>query len=219
TGQVITTVSQVLNEMNTEIIRLGIQNIASIFVSPLGSRRISMSSHSWNTSTFNQYIQQLNDDASVREYLMKSMKDLVTTTWNNILLHASSLALLTHAINELTRDTFMLASSKCRDMAITLESMARMVSSDDVKKIGNQLVQCAANVLSAVNVPLQQRGTILELDLNRSSATSNDYDDDMYLNLNLNGIFMKENEPSYERNFYHQKRTVASLQCHQYWIA
>ncbi|CAM4846598.1 unnamed protein product, partial [Rotaria magnacalcarata] len=188
TGQVITTVSQVLNEMNTEIIRLGIQNIASIFVSPLGSRRISMSSHSWNTSTFNQYIQQLNDDASVREYLMKSMKDLVTTTWNNILLHASSLVLLTHAINELTRDTFMLASSKCRDMAITLESMARMVSSDDVKKIGNQLVQCAANVLSAVNVPLQQRGTILELDLNRSSATSNDYDDDMYLNLNLNGI-------------------------------
>ncbi|CAF4491135.1 unnamed protein product, partial [Rotaria magnacalcarata] len=105
TGQVITTVSQVLNEMNTEIIRLGIQNIASIFVSPLGSREIPMSSHSWNTFTFNQYIQQLNDDASVREYLMKSMKDLTTTTWNNILLHASSLALLTHAINELTRDT------------------------------------------------------------------------------------------------------------------
>ncbi|CAM4932617.1 unnamed protein product [Rotaria socialis] len=184
------------------------QNIASIFVSPLGSREIPMSPHSWNTSTFNQYIQQLNDDASVREYLMKSMNDLTTTTWNNILLQASSIALLTHAINELTRDTSMLASSKCRDMAFTLKSMARMVSSNDVENIGNHLIQCATNVLSAVNAPLQQRGAILELDLNRSSATANDYDDDMYLNLNLNGIFMKENEPSYERNFYHQKRTA-----------
>ncbi|CAF4809049.1 unnamed protein product [Rotaria socialis] len=139
---------------------------------------------------------------------MKSMNDLTTTTWNNILLQASSIALLTHAINELTRDTSMLASSKCRDMAFTLKSMARMVSSNDVENIGNHLIQCATNVLSAVNAPLQQRGAILELDLNRSSATANDYDDDMYLNLNLNGIFMKENEPSYERNFYHQKRTA-----------
>ncbi|CAF4948762.1 unnamed protein product, partial [Rotaria socialis] len=128
----------------------------------------------------------------VREYLMKSMNDLTTTTWNNILLQASSIALLTHAINELTRDTCMLASSKCRDMALTLKSMARMVSSDDVKKIGNQLIQCATNVLSAVNVPLQQRGAILELDLNRSSATANDYDDDMsvreYLMKSMNDL-------------------------------
>lgn len=81
----------------------------------------------------------------------------------------------------------MIASSKCRDLALALQLMVTKVSFEDVEIAVNHIIQCATNVLSvrqvyhyslmdlfvcfekAVNMPLQKRGTILDLDLARAS--------------------------------------------------
>lgn len=55
--------------------------------------------------------------------------------------------------------------------------MAKRISYEDARDVSNQLTQCATNIRTGVNSPLQGRTAILDLDLLRtnSSSTENTY--------------------------------------------
>lgn len=92
----------------------------------------------------------------------------------------------------------MIASSKCRSLAIALQSLITQVRFEDVEIAANHILQCATNVLSvreiylcllidliilflkAVNMPLQKRGMVLDLDVARSNIVA-EYDDNIDL--------------------------------------
>lgn len=90
----------------------------------------------------------------------------------------------------------MLASEKCYQLSIVLQSMSTQISYEDAQTAATDLVQCAANVLTvrwrsnskrissddylkAVNGPLQQRTNVLDLDYSRSNTLPDDYDTDL----------------------------------------
>jgi hypothetical protein len=73
----------------------------------------------------------------------------------------------------------MLASNKCYQLALNLLSMATMISYDDVQIAAGYITQSANNILTAVNGPLQQRTTILDLDRSRANNFPSDYDTDL----------------------------------------
>ncbi|CAF4464255.1 unnamed protein product [Rotaria socialis] len=209
-AQLVTTISQTVNQITNNTITTAIATgmpAASIFISPLGGQKIEGSSESANESTIKEYMRLLNDHASTREFLMESVTNTNSSEWGHLLLQASSLARLTQATNQLTRKTCKLASAKCREIAIALNQRATKVSYEDIEMIANQIIPCATNVLSAINMPLQQRGKILELDSSRSGGISEDNNDDTNSELdgaNLNSFDSKD-EPSHERNIYYQK--------------
>ena len=53
------------------------------------------------------------------------------------------------------------------------------ISQEDAEVCATQLFQCASNLLSAVNGPLQQRTTILNLDSERAVEFPEDYETDL----------------------------------------
>lgn len=118
--------------------------LTSIAVSALGSSIFE--TKSVNKTHMNQYRTEMNSQANAREYLISSMIDLPITTINSIKLQASSLTQLTQATNQLTRYVLTMAS--------------------------NQSIQCAINVQTGVNSPLQKRTIILDLDLLRANQSS-----------------------------------------------
>ncbi len=60
-----------------------------------------------NKSALNEYNQNLNIYANARDYLITFTKNLAITTVNSIQLQASSLAQMTQATNQLTRNTLV----------------------------------------------------------------------------------------------------------------
>jgi len=60
-----------------------------------------------NQSALDEYNKQLNSIANVRDYLITFTKNLAITTVTSIQLQASSLAQITQATNQLTRNTLV----------------------------------------------------------------------------------------------------------------
>ena len=65
-----------------------------------------------------------------------------------------------------------MASNKCYDLSVALYSKANLISYEDAQMASNQLIQCAINVQTGVNSPLQKRTIILDLDLLRANQSS-----------------------------------------------
>jgi hypothetical protein len=60
-----------------------------------------------NKSALDEYNQNLNTYANARDYLITFTTNLAITTSNSIQLQASSLAQITQATNQLTRNTLV----------------------------------------------------------------------------------------------------------------
>ena len=73
----------------------------------------------------------------------------------------------------------MTASEKCYQLALSLYSMSTIIPYEDVQTAANQIAQCTSNVLTAINGPLQQRTTVLDLDYSRANTFPQDYDTDL----------------------------------------
>ncbi|CAF4251361.1 unnamed protein product, partial [Adineta steineri] len=87
---------------------------------------------------------------------------------------------------------------------------------EDVQLSATQLIQCAANVLTAVNGPLQQRTTILDLDYSRATTFPADYDTDLESAWSNPNLFADGNDFSWEtiernRNIYYQKQLANQI--------
>ncbi|CAF3596750.1 unnamed protein product [Rotaria sp. Silwood1] len=218
-SQIVTSLSQQFNTMNNQAIETAISNGISsttIAISPLGSKTQQSSSVSPNASALAEYNKQLNTYANVRDSLVTYITNLTITTADSIKLQASSLAQFTQATNQLTRTTIMLASDKCYQLAWALHSMATIIASEDVQIAANYISQCANNVLSSVNGPLQQRTTILDLDWSRANNFPIDYDTDMESEWSNPNLFADNNDFSWEtiqkgRNSYYQKQIADQI--------
>ncbi|CAF1644087.1 unnamed protein product [Adineta ricciae] len=219
-GQIVNSVSQTLNQMNTESINNAISNglvATEIFVSSLEStstpKTISTSS---NNSFSSEYEKDLNNQANVRDYLVNFYANLLITTSNSIILQSSSLAQLTQSTNQLTRNVLQIASDRCYQLTIALYSLKTKISFEDMQTAATQLIQCASNVLIGINGVLQERMLILDSDYSRANSLSDDYNTDIeseWSNLNL---FADGNDFSIEtieknRNIYYQKQLANEI--------
>ncbi|CAF4054709.1 unnamed protein product [Adineta steineri] len=218
-GQVITSISQQFNRMNNKNIDQAISNgvpSTSISISSLEDQNIQGSSILLNKSALIEFNNKLNMYANTREYLMQFITKLVITNSYSIQLQSSLLAQLTKATNQLTRTTLKSVSDKCYQLAIMLNSIKTNIPYEDVQSAATQLIQCAANPLSAVNGPLQQRISILDSDSTQATTFPSDCDTDLdfaWSNLNL---FADGNDFSWgtiqkNRNIYYQKQLANQI--------
>ncbi|CAF4158129.1 unnamed protein product, partial [Adineta steineri] len=218
-GQMIISLSQEFNQMNSENLHKAISNgisAVNISVSLLGSQRLQQISIPMNESALINYNIELNSLANVQDYLVTFLTNLLITTSNSIILQSTSLAQLTQATNQLTRNTLMLVSNRCYELSAALYAMFEKISYEDAQSASNQLFQCASNILNAVNGPLQGRTDVLDLDYSRANVISTDYDTDLeseWSNLNL---FSDGNDFSIEtieknRNIYYQKQLANQI--------
>jgi len=95
---------------------------------------------------------------------------------------------LTKSTNQLTRNTISVAADRCFRLTLALQSISMKISQEDAEVCSTQLFQCASNLLSAVNGPLQQRTTILDLDSQRAKEFPSDYETDLeseWMKINL----------------------------------
>ncbi|CAF4252796.1 unnamed protein product [Adineta steineri] len=218
-GQMIISLSQEFNQMNSENLHKAISNgisAVNISVSLLGSQRLQQISIPMNESALINYNIELNSLANVRDYLVTFLTNLLITTSNSIILQSTSLAQLTQATNQLTRNTLMLVSNRCYELSAALYAMFEKISYEDAQSASNQLFQCASNILDGVNGPLQGRTEVLDLDYSRANVISTDYDTDLeseWSNLNL---FSDGNDFSIEtieknRNIYYQKQLANQI--------
>ncbi|UJR18997.1 hypothetical protein I4U23_022127 [Adineta vaga] len=218
-GQVMTLVAQQFNEMSNENIDKAISNgisVTSISVSSLLTESTQQSSLPLNQSVLDEFNKELNSRASTRDYLITFLTELPITTSNSIKLQASSLAQFTKATNELTRNTLTIASNRCYQLALALNSMKTKISFEDVQLASTDLLQCAANVLNAVNGPLQERTTILDLDSIRTTEFPKDYDTDLETQWANPNLFSDDDDSSLEtieknRIIYYQKELANQI--------
>ncbi|UJR06650.1 hypothetical protein I4U23_010936 [Adineta vaga] len=219
-GQLLTSVSQQFNQMNEENLNEAVTNgipSAMIAVSPLDAQSYQQRTPILiNQSALDEYNKELNSRATVRDYLIQFITYLPITTSNSIKLQASSLAQLTKATNELTRTTLSIASDRCYQLALTLASIRTRTAYEDIQFASDNLLQCATNLLIAVNGPLQQRTTILDLDSSRATVFPNDYDTDLesaWSNLNLfaDGDDFSWTTIQKNRNIYDQKQLANQI--------
>ena len=205
-GQILTSLSQQFNKMNTESVNTAVSNgipAASISVSSLGSPPVSSTTGPLNQSALEEFTKVLNSQSKVREYLISFTPNLLITTSNSIKLQSSSLAQLTQATNQLTRTTLTIASQQCYQLTLALVSMSTKISYEDAQTSATQLMQCASNILTAVNGPLQLRTNVLDVDATRATAFPTDYDTDL------------ESEWSKfdgDHNIYYQKQLANQVQ-------
>ncbi|CAF1443700.1 unnamed protein product, partial [Adineta ricciae] len=220
-GQVLTSVSQQLNQMNDESLDRAVSYgipITSISISSLEAQHSGQQIVSLpvNQSVIDELQTDLNSRAVSREYLIAFTSELPITTSNSIKLQASSLVQLTKSINELTRTTLTIASDRCYQLGITLNSMKTRIPFEDVQTTSTDLLRCATNLLSAVNGPLQQRTTVLNVDSSRASSLPEDYDTDLELDWANPNLFADGDDFSWEtiqknRNIYYQKQLANQI--------
>ncbi|CAF0758584.1 unnamed protein product [Adineta steineri] len=215
-GQIITAISQQFNQMNSENIDQAISSgipAATILVSSLGSQSLQGNSTSFNESALTEYNKILNAQANLRDYLMTFTSDLLITTSNSIKLQSTALAQITQSTNQLTRAALSIASNRCYQLSLTLSSMATQIPYEDAQVAANQLIQCASNVLTAVNGPLQERTSTLDLDYSRANMIPTDYDTDLESAWSNTNLFGGGDEVSIEknRNIYYQKQLANEI--------
>ncbi|UJR09075.1 hypothetical protein I4U23_013322 [Adineta vaga] len=220
-GQVLTSLSQQLNQMESESSEKAISNgvpAASVSISSLGSSNSggngSVTSSSVNASALAEYSKEVNSQANMRDYVISYVTNLAITTSNSIKLQASTLAQMTQSTNQLTRSALTVASNRCYDLAVVLYSMAQKIPYEDVEVAANQLIQCASNILTSVNGPLQERTLSLDLDMSRANAISTDYDTDIESEWSSISSSDSTDSSSIEqrRNLYYQKKLANEIQ-------
>ncbi|CAF1517802.1 unnamed protein product, partial [Adineta steineri] len=218
-GQIMTSLSQEFNQINNDNLDKAISNgvpAATILVSSLGSSSLQQVSIPFNESALINYNIELNSLANVRDYLVTFITQLLITTSNSIILQSSSLAQLTQATNQLTRNTLMLVSNRCYELSVALNAIFEKISYEDAQSASNQLFQCASNLLNGVNGPLQGRTEVLDLDSSRANAIPTDYDTDLeseWSNLNLfsDGNDFSTATIEKNRNIYYQKQLANQI--------
>ncbi|UJR11342.1 hypothetical protein I4U23_015523 [Adineta vaga] len=218
-GQLITSLSFIFNQWHYQMIEKAVSNgipAVTIYISSFDTRSFQQLSMSWNQSAFVEYQKELNSHATIRDYLITFMKRFLITTSNSIKLQASSLAQLTKATNELTRVALIIASDRCYQLGIALDSMRTKIPYEDAQFVAGDLLQCASNLISAVNGPLQQRTTILDLDSSRATTLPDDYDTDLELDWANPHLFADGDDFSWEtiqknRNIYYQKHLAYQI--------
>ena len=161
------TIGQVINSINDELNRRYNQLIdkspPSLSISPLGSQINSLDhSSSINES---QFLKEINHLANLREYFIKFLDELTITSANSFKLQSLSLVQLTSGINQLTQTSLLSSSNKFYQLTHQLQQWHNKLPYEDVQIIVTQLLQCASNILSATNGPLQRRMQVLENDL------------------------------------------------------
>jgi len=95
----------------------------------------------------NEYEEELNSQANIRDYLILFLINLPITTSNSILLQASSLSQITQSTNQLTRNIALLTAEKTYQLARDLYSLATKIPYEDVQTASISILQCATNVL------------------------------------------------------------------------
>ncbi|CAF4148171.1 unnamed protein product, partial [Adineta steineri] len=215
-GQILTAISQQFNQLNSENIEQAVSSgipAATILVSSLGSSSLQGNSTSFNESALTDYNKILNAQANIRDYLMTFTTNLLITTSNSIKLQSSALAQITQSTNQLTRAALSIVSNRCYQLALALSSMATEISYEDAQVAANQLIQCASNVLTAVNGPLQQRASTLDLDYSRANSIPADYDTNLESPWSNTNLFGGGDEASIEqnRNIYYQKQLANEI--------
>ncbi|UJR11128.1 hypothetical protein I4U23_015309 [Adineta vaga] len=99
---------------------------------------------------------------------------------------------------------------------MTLDSMKTKTAYEDVQLAVTDLLQCATNLLSAVNGPLQQRTIILDLDSFRATKLPDDYDTNLEFDWANPNLFAAGDDFSWEtiqknRNVYYQKHLANQI--------
>ncbi|CAF1090184.1 unnamed protein product [Adineta ricciae] len=219
-GQIITSISIQFNSMSYANINNAISNGLSptnIFISSLGNSSLPTNSiSSYNQSVLIEYDKRRNSLANIRSTFAKFIPNVAILGSSSIQLQAAMLVHLTQSTNELSRQTLTIVSKQCYQLTLALCSMASRISADDVRRASNQLIQCASNVLTAVNGPLQSRTDVLDEDFIDATSFPTDYDTDIespWSNLNL---FADGNDFSWEtieknRNLYYQKELANQI--------
>ncbi|CAF4112645.1 unnamed protein product, partial [Adineta steineri] len=218
-GQVITSLSQQLNQMNSQSIDKAISNgisVTSISISSLTSTKLQQISVPLNVSALVEYEKDLNNQANVRDYIITFITDLAITTSNSIILQATSLVQLTQSTNQLTRAALMLISDRCYQLTVALQSMSTRISYENAQMASTQLIQCTSNILTAVNGPLQERTIVLDLDSSRANTLPTDYDTDLESDWSNPNLFADGNDFSRatidkNRNIYYQKQLANEI--------
>jgi len=210
------TVSQLLTSLSLQLNKRNQQNIDKAVSSGIPISTISISSlttqsqptnSSFNQSTLVQFEKELNSQSLTREYLISFTQNLQITISNSIKLQSSSLVQLTKSTNQLTRNTISIAADRCFRLTLALQSISMKISQEDAEICSTQLFQCASNLLSAVNGPLQQRTAVLDLDSKRATEFPSDYETDLeseWMKINL----LNENE----KNIYQQKQLANQIE-------
>jgi len=202
------TISQVITLINDEFTRLENQLIekagiplTSISISSLGSQpNIFNRSSPVNESVQFEFLKEINHLANLREYFIQFFDELTVTSVNSFKLQSLSLVQLTSGTNQLTRASLVSASEKCYQLTHQLQQWLSKLPYEDVQIIATQLLQCASNILSAVNGPLQQRIEVLEKDFEHATEFLQDYDLELEsMNTNL-FVFYFQNELANELN-------------------
>ncbi|CAF1286286.1 unnamed protein product [Adineta ricciae] len=218
--QIITILSQELNQINNEQLQNAVTKdipVASVFVSPLGESSFSSNYVLPNASTMLYFNKQMNTYATIREYLMTTLTNLpIIPTTKGITLQASTIAQLTQSTNQLTRLLSTNASAKCHQLAQKLYLIMNKISYEDTQAAVQSIATCVSNVMTAINGPLQQRITTLDLDFSRANEFPYDYDTDVEFKWSDLKFFADGNDYSWQtiqngRNFYYQKQTANQI--------
>ena len=208
-SQLLTSFSQQFNQINQQNIDKAVSNgipLSTISISSLTTQNQPTNS-SFNQSALIEFEKELNSQSETREYLISFTRNLQITTSNSIKLQSSSLVQLTKSTNELTRTTISIAADRCFRLTLALQSISMRISQEDAEVCATQLFQCTSNILSAVNGPLQQRTTVLDLDSKRATRFPEDYETDLeseWMKLNLLN--------DYEKNIYQQKELANEIE-------
>ncbi|CAF3978323.1 unnamed protein product [Rotaria sp. Silwood2] len=174
-SQVLIAQVQALNAMSMKILQAAIA--VAISVASLNDERQVPLPSALNTSTMIEYNQQWNYFAAARDYLISFCTNLVITTIDSIILQSSMLAQLTEITSQLTRDTTLLASTRCYQLANKLLNIASTTDYDNIKSAVDSIHQCASNTFQAkiINSQTDQTFSIttkaLLLHLNIGQAT------------------------------------------------
>ena len=183
-SQTISLITEEFNEKESQTIDKAISNgipLTTISVSSLFSQVNLVNNQVTNQSARFEFLKEINEQANRREDLIKSLVDLPIISANSLKLQSLSLVQLTNSTNQLTRTSLTLLSEKCFELTKQLQIWLQKMPFEDVQIIAAQLLQCASNVLTAVNGPLQKRIEILEKDSKSATEFPLDYDVDFSL--------------------------------------
>jgi len=202
-SQTISLITEEFNEKESETIDKAISNgipLSTISVSSLLSQVNLDKEKPKNESAQFEFLKEINEQANRREDFIKSLTDLPITSASNLKLQSLSLVQLTSSTNQLTRTSLTLLSEKCFELTKQLQIWLEKMPFEDVQMIVTQLLQCATNLLTAVNGPLQKRIEILEKDSKSAIESPQDYETDLEFETLEKG-----------RIFYFQKKLADSL--------
>ncbi|CAF3507643.1 unnamed protein product [Rotaria sordida] len=216
-SQLVLSLSQTLNSISSNIrenAALGNIPAQNLYVAGLSASASSYPTTNTSADTSEaiaSYTAALNAEANVRDYAIRFINNLPITTIDSVKLQASTMNHLTTATSALTRQAVTSAQSKANDLINALNEMVDTISYEDVQMAVESIVQLASNILVAVNTPLMERGTVLNLDYDRSNMLPPDYETDIESVWSNPNLFADGDDFSWEtiqknRNLYYQQQ-------------